>query len=156
MSEKWNHHATWRDTESLQSRVSNLILTLYLCYYLAWASSRLSSVMAMICWRMSPMSCSGWQLLWRFLLSCGSSTSSPVKPIWHDIWWALFSIPPMWHYQCGGKDGSRVAINEVLSPTFRAYSKLKGFPQKRKGKSGVASAARVSEKIIAGGAKALN
>lgn len=100
----------------------------------------LSSVM--ICWRMSPMSCSGWQLLWHFLLLCGSSTSSPVKPIRHNIWWALFSIPPMWH-QCGGKDGSRVTTNKVLSSTFHAHSKLKDFPQKRKGKSGVASAARI-------------
>lgn len=48
--------------------------------YLAWASSRLSSVMAMICWRISPMSCCGWPRDCCFRTESGSPTSACESP----------------------------------------------------------------------------
>lgn len=65
--------------------------------YLACASSRLSSVMAIICCRISPMSCWGWPRDCCFLTESGSPTSaccspaSPVRPVSILVWSSILS-----------------------------------------------------------------
>lgn len=83
-------------------------LVLYLCHYLAWVSSRLSSVMAIICWRMSPMFSCGWPRFWCVTMASGSPAlcwDSPVGPVCAGIRWPLSPIRPMWLWSYVWKKG---------------------------------------------------
>ena len=83
-----------KDTLCIKTQALTLHLPLA-CLYLACASSRLSSVMAIICWRISPMSCWGWPS--DFRTPSGSPTSacdsppSPARPDIILVWSSILS-----------------------------------------------------------------